>query len=674
MISTLLIGFIRTLFYLLDSIFYGLIGFFYDVIAELANVSFLSRDSMDSFANRVYILVGVFVLFKLSFSLIKNFADPDGFKDDKAGGVGVLKRFIIAMLLLVSVPLMFRLAFMVQYRVIESNIIGSLVIGDHVSFLDTDSDGETSLGSVGDKMSEILFSGFFTPAIDESGEYVCENIEIKTQPSMSNKDRVDLTTSDGDFCYNYSFLLSTLAGAFTAWIMMIFVLDIALRSAKLAVLQLIAPFPIIMSIDEKGGDALKTWIEETISTYVDLFVRLFIIFMITFLILEVTSGDNSFITIYSYDSTGNLPSIGDEGARSVLTNPLLGALVVLGILMFASKAPDLIYKMFGLKPPADGFTLNPLTKIGNHALAGAAVAGGVGLLGNAIGKTARNVKAKREKYANEDEEKRELDEDYKPSLSTRLGRGLSTTFSMGTGAVTGAATGGFGGVVHGSKGGNPLRGAEKSMLDSVQRARAKKQGYGAWSRMKDSAGSMIGVEGVFGTTDEFGDEIKRKKHENTIIEKQLRAFANSMNKDLAGLDDADVQVASTKFYDADTKKDTSAYSNLNFASANYDGLRDKLGNVTSELNNIRSSVDPNVIDLDSIGNDFVKLKRELVRNNQTELANRLERAADESVNSMGLDKVSKNYAAYHEKLLDYTKNEKEINAKEKTKGSFSKKD
>ena len=662
----LMINGIRAIFFIIDSILYGLITFFYNVLADIAGISFLSAEGMKAFTDSVYVLVGVIVLFKVAFSLIKQFAEPEGFKADKVGGPAILRRFAIAIVLLASVPLIFQLAFRIQYVVLEHNVVGSIVMG-RTGY--GQSENKDDIKSAGQTISGTLFSGFFTPAIDEDGNYVCANTEYNTRANVDAKyfERVALVSGDGEYCYNYSFLISTLAGGFTAWIMMIFVLDIAMRSAKLAVLQLLAPFPIIMSIDEKGQSVLKKWIEESISTYADLFVRLFIIFLITFFILEVTSGEG-FITLYRYDSDGNL-----GGGTSALREPLVGSIVIIGILMFASKAPDLIYGIFGLKAP-QGFTLNPLKKVGNYAAASAVIGAGAGMVGNAVGKTLRTrkdiAKAEKEQFG-DNPETRSLDETQGEFYKRRFMNGLARPLGA---AISGGASGAMGGIMHGSQGGNPLRVAEKSMTDSVQRAKAKKQGYDFQARVKDSMGTMLGVEGVFGTTDEIGDRLKELKHSNDILAKQLRYLYDAMGRQLDAVENGQLKAEVATFYNGDHKKDPSSYSPDKFVSNVYSSYKPEFHNTNEIVEKIKSGKDTKKFATDELTKDLSKLKRALSQNGYGKLSKDLEAAIKKDFKENSIDKIASQHDAYIKRASELTEGKKKENALEKAKGSFSKKD
>ena len=77
MFSQLIRGFFATI----DSAVYGFIAVVYNLIEDLANTSILSMTDMNEFASRIYALLGIFMLFKVSFSIISYIVSPDKISD-----------------------------------------------------------------------------------------------------------------------------------------------------------------------------------------------------------------------------------------------------------------------------------------------------------------------------------------------------------------------------------------------------------------------------------------------------------------------------------------------------------------------------------------------------------------------------------------------------------------
>lgn len=365
----------RDLFFWLDKVVYGFIDTFYQLFMQLSNATILSTDTISKFSNRIYALIGVFMLFKIMFSLISLFADPDKLNDSKIGGGVIVKRIVISMLLLVSVPTIFNLGYELQSEVLKQNIIGNIVLG--VSTNNTDADSNTEIREVaGKKIMITVFQGFYKPF--PNVEFTGGNKETYdraiAEHNMAGLDELLNAKNGKDYVIDYSFVISTIAGGFTAWILMMFCFDIAVRSIKLGFLQLIAPVPILSYIDTKKGEAIfNKWVSSVTSTFLDIFARITVIYFGIFLIAEITGGEGLWNI---YDVTNGSQVMQNQGL-------LLQAFVILGILLFIKQLPDLIYDILGIKKPG-GFTMNPLNKLrqvpGLGKLGGAAM----GTLGGAL--------------------------------------------------------------------------------------------------------------------------------------------------------------------------------------------------------------------------------------------------------------------------------------------------
>ena len=177
---------------------------------------------------------------------------------------------------------------------------------------------------------------------------------------------------------SYQPLISTLAGGFICWILVMFCFDVAVRSVKLGFLRMIAPIPIISRIDpKKGMDTFNKWVKSCTSTYLDLFIRLLAIYFAVFVISLV--GDMNFV-----DASTGLPAD---------VNAFVKIFIIMGALLFAKQLPQLIEELTGMKMSGK-FTLDPRKKLGEVPLVGGAAAAGLTMAGGAalaLGRGAANM-------------------------------------------------------------------------------------------------------------------------------------------------------------------------------------------------------------------------------------------------------------------------------------------
>lgn len=388
---------LRSLFLYLDKVVYRLMGNLYELFIEIASVNFFSDDTITTFAARVYGLLAIFMLFRISFSILTYIVNPDSINDKTAGSGRLIGNFLITIIMLISAPWLFMQAMNLQKTILQENIIGKIILG-----VGSDDSISYQFGA-GYEMGWTTFSAFFYPNIgtcnrsnlnyvpyeynesNPSSNSCCNDMgadgQCKTWHHLTVGKYVNAI--DGDVVnaivktngvetevYEYNYGVSTLAGVFICYILLLFCIQIAVRSVKFGFLQLIAPIPIISYIDPKHGKdgMFKKWLKVCGKTYADIFIRLAAIYFALFIITE----------------------IGQSGAMiNTITNkpagPLAKVLIIMGALMFAKELPKFIEEITGIKLDG-GFSLNPFK---NNpflsAAAGGLVGAGLGTVGALTG-------------------------------------------------------------------------------------------------------------------------------------------------------------------------------------------------------------------------------------------------------------------------------------------------
>lgn len=142
-----------------------------------------------------------------------------------------------------------------------------------------------------------------------------------------------------------------------------FTIDIAIRSIKLSILRLIAPIPIISYIDPKSSKdgAFASWVKALTSTYLDLFLRLAIVYFVIFLIQDMIVNG-----MIINNNTGMV------GIISLI-------FIWIGLFFFARMAPKFIKDALGMKGNMGNVGLSGI--LGG----GAMLLGGGGVKGAALG-------------------------------------------------------------------------------------------------------------------------------------------------------------------------------------------------------------------------------------------------------------------------------------------------
>ena len=542
-------NFLQPFFYWIDKIIYGFIQDLYNLFFQISNVSLLSDTTVANFAQRIYIIIGVFMLFKVAISLITMLVSPDSMTK---GGPNLIKRVCIALALLVLTPNIFTLGYRIQSYIIQDNVLGNLILG---SASDPEVVAE-SYQNGGETIALQVFKGFFHPksTADNSVEVKeiseCEDFDDDDEACIyatatSIEDLEDLISSEN---YSYSFLISTIAGGFVAFMILMFCFDLAVRAVKLSFLQLIAPVPILANIDEsKGGSVFKNWVSQSTSCFLSIFIRLITIYFIIFVISELV-GTNG-LGYYTFDA-----QLGEFVYMSGYANWLLSAFVIIGLLLFAKQVPQLIEDITGIKSEK-AFSAGKMGMFG-AALAGGvggAIVGGAANLGNYMAgrRALRNELNKKNKDGNwSTEDQAKFENAYGRGFGA-VGRALKTTAGgMGSaGMRAGYAAG---------KGKGILAGITAGRIGSIQARNNRAMNYGLKEKAINKFTDFTGVPQTFGSQDERKGKIKelmeKKKNAELSEETNAELFRSRLQQV-----EAKYQPFLTELYSTDNAVDWNAY-------------------------------------------------------------------------------------------------------------------
>ena len=543
----------RTLMFFIDNIVYGLIPQIYRLFIYLSEINLFS-DNPDSPINKlvshVYVLLGIFMLFKVSFSLLQYIVDPNAFRDSSKGMGKLITNVLVALILLVSVPSIFGLAMDIQSEIVQSNAIGQLILGTDTGSgnYPVSADGSISdegvqqmakdlqfmlygafysvnqdvmmsgrvlegcsgssgvLGSIDMATTENCLNALQDNLPDDAAsngvslysffKHVDENGNVVDEREFGHLDKLLWWKDDGDYVINYLPIISAAAGIYVILLLIGFCVDIAVRAIKLCFLQMLAPIAIVSYVDPKesiSNGKLNAWIKECASTYFSLFLRLATIFLVMFLISMIAST-----LLSSGEYISGLP-------EDTSYNIWIYLFLVIGAFMFAKQVPNIIESIFGIKFSGE-LHLNPFKNAGMGVLGAVGATTGAAIGGAAlggIGNTAANLMRNR---------------DLKQKLSE--GKITSEQFDkqyMGRGALIGSAIGGFGsGAVRsamvGAKTKRPISAISTGVKASSDSRRARGAGYGFVQNTKDKFVEMAGIESDMGTTDAVKSRIKELRN------------------------------------------------------------------------------------------------------------------------------------------------------------------
>ncbi len=403
---------------ILDRPAFGLLSIVYQLFFNVASATLFSGATIMNFFSRVQLILGVFTMFQLAMSILKGIVNPDNFFGKDKGVKSIISRIVIALIMLtlitpISIPaakneyekqinnngILFGTLYSLQHRLLSNNTIGRLILGTtdtSPSYISSDSDDELKTSSR-IFTSTVLKAFYRINLIDydsrkhEAGKddavfnenRVCQDIDDDVLASYTRLDAdpgeiIDMATvtcnSDGGFIKSvirlfkkltgseyYVFAYTPILGAIVAFIfsfiLLSFTVDVAVRAVKLSVLRLIAPIPIISYMNPNGSkdNAFNSWVKMLTTTYLDLFVRLAVVYFVIFLIQDMIANGLSIKTLN-----------GQAGIFSLI-------IIWIGLFIFAKQAPKFFKDVLGLKNEP-GNTIGKILGFG---------AAGVGVIGSA---------------------------------------------------------------------------------------------------------------------------------------------------------------------------------------------------------------------------------------------------------------------------------------------------
>ena len=544
---------LRTIFSSLDKVFFNLMNIMYQIFFNVATADIFANDMILKFYGRIQVIIGVFMIFQLTMSILKGIVNPDELFEDGKGKTNIIQRIIISLVMLalitpISIPgasneyekqinnngILFGTLYSLQHRVLSNNTLGRLILGvdsNDATFLDstsTSDDEDSEVAKASNTFTSTIVKTYYKinllpkeerqdPGVGKDdaalpSNRVCNgDIDSGTSKGfLTNYKKTDsdfnfiidsvnntCTTDDsiiGDlnrvaksfsgsehYMIAYTYVLGGITAIIFSAILLSFSIDVAMRSIKLAILRLIAPIPIISYMNPKDGDgsAFNSWTKTLTSTYLDLFLRLAIIYFAFFIIESLITG--GLVINVSGGVTGGLSII----------------IIFIAIFIFAAQAPKFFKEALGIK--ADNFSL----------FGGLGSAIGVGALaGGTIGSAVTGVRAS--------------------WAATRDGEGIHKYGALNVGrAIASGITGGVAGLATGAK---AFAGAKDHQASAAMKAMNQRN---ATSLAAGQSGSTLA--GRFGSTmrREFGmntkaDILQKNKEANQNYDKYFKSAKSQM--------------------------------------------------------------------------------------------------------------------------------------------------
>ncbi len=455
---------LRTIFIFLDGVAYSFLDNAYNILIELSSAELLNHQKIYDITLSLYVLVGLVAFFRLALVLVNSIIDPEKLNEKGKGLSNIFFRVVGMIVLLAVTPFLFQMSYDITGKLVSSdankNVIFQVFLGDKMAMGGYEN-GEYNAGKA---LQNIVLSslitvdksyltkngatcqihddgkvfdedgkdtGFTAQDLGTNGHDECGYVPLKCVPDDENSctmyggyyyndkcdsqkcknavtlynnmyrkedmsptkltqyvnvseelENEDTGEEENVYVYSYMVLVTTAAGIFLTYMIISFAIDIAVRMFELIVLEILSPLFIATFVDPNSAQngPFKNWLSAVGKSYVSLYIKLAIIALFTFFLMIV--GE--------FTLTNDLE----------LTS-LARIFLVIGLLIFAKKAPKWINGILGIKDEGLG-GLGIGKKLGGMALAGGLVSKGldagkklrnkaVGAAGKSIGRKLSNA-------------------------------------------------------------------------------------------------------------------------------------------------------------------------------------------------------------------------------------------------------------------------------------------
>lgn len=340
----------------LDAMIYNLIRYIYNIFLYLAKLNLFETSDYIEIVNRIYVVLGVVMLFILAYSLLKAVINPDDFSKGDSAVPSIIKNLVISLVIIVILPTVFTVAFNIQAAVLNNDFIGKLILGEAGETWETKENG-------GNTIAVATFKAFFHPnedkceglSPDECLEKVSENCnflclnhwdgrEMKLKDAFDEIEKgasfsvlTNFSSAADDREINYNYIISTIVGLVLCVMLLSYCVDMGIRVVKLIFYQLIAPIPVICRVIPGKKKVFDEWVKQTVGTFIDVFIKVAIMYLGVYVIELVV---NKLIN--------NPQSVPGFTQLGITTRMFVVVFLILGIVLFIKEAPKLLKDIFGI--------------------------------------------------------------------------------------------------------------------------------------------------------------------------------------------------------------------------------------------------------------------------------------------------------------------------------------
>lgn len=363
---------------------YQIIAWVYELFINISRVTILSSDDIEPIYQRITLILSIIMVFYITFEFVKFVVQPDGLVDKEKGAQKTVLKMVIVVVLIAFVPSIFNWGYKLQNVIFDNQLFSKIILGKQ----------DVEMRDIGRDFSANMLSMFYYVDEDinwaplangtDCGELDCKQIVSLNLDYLRQNGTIPYLTMGLDkeanaiepstqkkvkeFKIHFNGLFAVGVGIFVAWMLILYCVDAGVRVVQLIFLQIIAPIPIIGYLSPKKDGIFQKWVKQCITTYLDLFIRVGIIYFILLVAQILTSAITD----------GQIME--NATSQDGLMKTFMFVAIIMGLLLFAKKAPNMLKELFPSTNAASGnFGLGLKDRPAVARAVGATLGGSLGL-------------------------------------------------------------------------------------------------------------------------------------------------------------------------------------------------------------------------------------------------------------------------------------------------------
>jgi len=175
---------LRTLLMSICNFLYSLVITCLDLFEVIGKANIVDNDIVSGIYQRVGLILGIFMLFRLTFSFVQMMISPDQISDKEKGVGSLVKKVLVVIVALAFTPAVFNEAYNIQGILLDSHVVEKVILG---------AENNDNMSKFAPQFSYYIFSSFYkkgdaTPK-DNADEKMCSDEFYETTEIALRGDR-----------------------------------------------------------------------------------------------------------------------------------------------------------------------------------------------------------------------------------------------------------------------------------------------------------------------------------------------------------------------------------------------------------------------------------------------------------------------------------------------------